>query len=190
MLTITSKFAQAVDWYLSEQGRQHIPELHRLAIAEVGETNDALLLGYAMEGIRMAGTFGVYRTASVPDIVTEDDGRQVRIEAGDRVFVSLVSAARDENRFPEQHTVNPKRQLDSYIHYGGGAHVCLGKEVGEVALVELFRAVFKKKGIRRVPGPVGELKKLMGDEGSCVYMTEDWAGITPFPASMKVAWDE
>ena len=55
------------------------------------EQTDALLLGYAMEGIRLAGTFGSYREAVLPDTVVEDDGRKVPIEAKDKVFVSFVS---------------------------------------------------------------------------------------------------
>ncbi len=46
-----------------------------------------------MEGIRLAGTFGSYREAAVADTIPEDDGREVSVKAGDRVFVSFVSPA-------------------------------------------------------------------------------------------------
>ena len=45
-----------------------------------------------MEGIRLAGTFGAYRQAAAADTIVEDDGREVNIAAGDRVFVSFVSS--------------------------------------------------------------------------------------------------
>lgn len=142
-----------------------------------------------MEGIRMAGTFGLYREAVQGDTITEDDGRRVPVDAGDRVFVSFVSAAKDPLHFPNPDIVDPRRPLESYIHYGAGPHTCLGKEVSQVAITELFRAVFRLKGLRRVAGPQGELKKVPRPGGFAVYMSEDWGGLTPFPASMKVAWD-
>lgn len=143
-----------------------------------------------MEGIRMAGTFGLYRKASVADTITEDDGRKVPVHPGDRVFVSFVGAAKDPAHFPNPEQINPRRPLDSYIHYGVGPHACLGRDVSQIALTELFRAVFRKKGLRRVPGPQGLLKKVPRPGGFYVYMTEDWGSIWPFPTTMKVTWDE
>ncbi|KEY73451.1 hypothetical protein S7711_07480 [Stachybotrys chartarum IBT 7711] len=182
-------FAQALDWYLSPAGAPHLDSLYRVASQDSNEQTDATLLGYAMEGIRMAGTFGLYREAVRGDTITEDDGRRVPVDAGDRVFVSFVSAAKDPLHFPNPDIVDPRRPLESYIHYGAGPHTCLGKEVSQVAITELFRAVFRLKGLRRVAGPQGELKKVPRPGGFAVYMSEDWGGLTPFPASMKVAWD-
>lgn len=179
-----------MDWYLSPAGEKYRPELHRIAALETGDETDALLLGYAMEGIRMAGTFGLYREATTADVIQEDDGREVPVKAGDRVFVSFVTAAKDPNIFPDPEVVDPRRPLDSYIHYGVGPHACLGRDISQVALTELFRALFRKKGLRRVAGAQGELKKVPRPGGFFVYMTEDWGSIWPFPTSMKVTWDE
>ncbi|CAK7274991.1 hypothetical protein SEPCBS119000_006456 [Sporothrix epigloea] len=183
-------FAQAVDFYLSPAGKQHIPDIHRVANLAVSPETDALLLGYAMEGVRLAGTFGSYRLAATDDIIVEDDGRQVPVSAGDRVFVSFVSAARDPNHFPEPDIVDPRRPLSKYIHYGAGPHACLGRDISQVAIVELFRATFRRKNLRRVPGPQGEMKKVPRPGGFFVYMLEDWSSYFPFPTTMKVMWDE
>ncbi|KAH6966960.1 heme peroxidase [Fusarium venenatum] len=176
-------FAQTLDWYLSPAGEKYRPELHRIAALETGNETDALLLGYAMEGIRMAGTFGLYREATTADVIQEDDGREVPVKAGDRVFVSFVTAAKDPNIFPNPEEVDPRRPLDSYIHYGVGPHACLGRDISQVALTELFRALFRKKGLRRVAGAQGELKKVPRPGGFFVYMTEDWGSIWPFPTT-------
>ena len=85
------QFAQAVDFFLSPAGATNLPDIHRLANQPASEEADALLLGYAMEGIRLAGTFGSYREAAVADTIIEDDGHEVHVRAGDRVFVSFVS---------------------------------------------------------------------------------------------------
>ncbi|CAM1508862.1 Fc.00g026010.m01.CDS01 [Cosmosporella sp. VM-42] len=183
-------FAQTIDWYLSPAGEKYRAELHRIATQESSEETDALLLGYAMEGIRMAGTFGLYREAAAADVITEDDGRKINVNPGDRVFVSFVQAAKDPKHFPNPMEVDPRRPLDKYIHYGVGPHTCLGRDVSQTALTELFRALFRKKNLRRVPGAQGELKKVPRPGGFFVYMAEDWGGLWPFPTTMKVTWDE
>lgn len=183
------QFAQAVDFYLSAGGQPHLEAIHRIASQGSSEETDALLLGYALEGIRMAGPPGIYRQAVAADAFTEGDGREVKVQPGDRVFVSFASAARDGEHFANPDTIDPRRPLDSYINYGAEPHMRLGREVSQVALVELFRALFRKKGLRRVPGPQGELKKVPGPGGYSVFMTEDWGGVWPFPTAMKVLWD-
>lgn len=85
------QFAQAVDYYLSAPGSVHVPQINQIALSPPSKETDALLLGYAMEGIRLAGTFGSYREATQDDVIVEDDGREVSVRRGDRVFVSFVS---------------------------------------------------------------------------------------------------
>ncbi|KPM41065.1 Linoleate 10R-lipoxygenase [Neonectria ditissima] len=176
-------FAQAVDWYLSPAGEPYRPELHRVALQESTEETDALLLGYAMEGLRMAGSFSLCRQAATADVIPEDDGRKVSVQAGDKVFVSFASAAHDGAHFPHPDAVDPRRPADAYAHYG------LGRGVGQVALTELFRALFRRSGLRRAAGLQGELKKVVRPGGFCGYMDEEWGKLTPFPTSMKVMWD-
>ncbi|TDZ29567.1 Linoleate 10R-lipoxygenase [Colletotrichum spinosum] len=183
-------FAQAVDYYLSPPGTSHLAQIHQIAASPSNKETDALLLGYAMEGVRLAGTFGSYREAAQDDVIVEDDGSEVQVKRGDRVFVSFVSAARDVRHFPSPDQVNPRRPLESYIHYGLGPHACLGRAASQVALTEMFRALFKKRNVRRVPGPQGILKKVPRPGGFFVYLTEDWGQIFPFPTTMRVMWDE
>lgn len=143
-----------------------------------------------MEGIRLAGTFGSYREVAAKDTIVEDNGEQVHVKPGDRVFVSFVSAARDAMHFPNPDTVNPRRPLSEYIHYGVGPHACLGRDASQVALTEMFRALFRRKNVRRCKGLEGQLKKVPRPGNFFVYMTKDWGSIFPFPLSMKIMWDE
>ncbi|UKZ76518.1 hypothetical protein TrVFT333_004224 [Trichoderma virens FT-333] len=182
-------FAQALDWYLSSEGAAYVDDIHTLASQEPSPETDALLLGFAMEGVRMAGAFGLHQVSTGPDTITEDDGRKVNVNQGDKVFASFVSGARDPNQFPNPETIDPRRPLESYIQFGAGTHRALDKEVSQIALVELFRAIFKRQGLKKVAGPQGELKKVPRQGGHCEYLTEDWGTLTPFPLSMKVTWD-
>lgn len=148
-----------------------------------------MLLGYALEGVRLAGSSGLHRHASADDTIKEDDGRQIQVNAGDRVYVSFDSSGLDEDQFPNPSTVDPRRPIGDYICRGAGPHTFLDDEISQLALAELFRAVFRRKGLRRVAGPQGELKRATGADGSPVFMSEDWSAISPFPTSMKVTWD-
>jgi linoleate 10R-lipoxygenase len=141
-----------------------------------------------MEGIRLNGTFGSYRRSNV-SVTVDDGGRKVDIVPGDKVFVSFVTAARDEKIFPDPNQVRIDRPIESYIHYGIGAHTCLGKEASMVALTAMLRSVGKLENLRRAPGPQGQLKKIPRPGGFYVYMREDHGSYYVFPLTMKVHFD-
>lgn len=86
------QFTQLLDYYLSENGKVHLPEINRLAKADTPEADDKIL-HYCMEGIRLNGTFGSYREATVSTTI-DDDGRIVNVKPGDKVFCSFVSISR------------------------------------------------------------------------------------------------
>lgn len=152
-----SQFTQLLDYYLSE-GKRHLPEINRLAKADTPEA-DEKILHYAMEGIRLNGTFGSYREATKSTTV-DDGGRQVPIKAGDKVFTSFVDANREAQFFPNPNEVDVNRDLDTYIHYGLGPHACLGKDASRVALTAMLKVVGRLDNLRRAPGPQGQLKKI------------------------------
>ena len=54
----------------------------------------------------------------------------------------------------------------------------------------MVRALFRRKNVRRVPGPQGEMKKAPRPGGFYVYLREDWGSMWPFPVTMRVMWDE
>lgn len=91
-------FAQAVDYYLTGEGRPHVAQIHQLARGSSSSSHsskeeaDARLRGYAMEGVRLSG-LGACREAAQADTIREDDGRSVHVQSGSRVFVSFVSDA-------------------------------------------------------------------------------------------------
>ncbi|KAI1455626.1 linoleate diol synthase [Annulohypoxylon moriforme] len=186
---LAEAFAQAVDYFLSPEGSKHIPELYRIANLPSSADTDGLMLGYALEGIRLAGAFGSYREAAMDDTIEESDGRRVSVRAGDRIFVSFADAAKDNKHFPDPEKVNPRRPLDSYIHFGLGPQACLGPDACQAGLAEMCRSVFKLKGVRRAPGPQGELKKVPQAGRLSEYMREDRGAYFPFPCTMKICYD-
>lgn len=177
------QFAQAVDWYLSGGGQHQAAEIERIASQESNADSDGLLLGYAMEGIRMTGPPGLSLEAAAADVVLEDDGTEVRVEAGERLLVSFAQIARGEA------PTAPPPPLESCLYHGAGTEMGLGKSIGQTALVELFRALFRKKGLRRVGGAQGELRRLAGWGGDPGYLSEDGGHAGAFASSLKVFWD-
>lgn len=170
-----------IDYYLSDEGKVHLPEINRLAKTDNAETDDKLL-HYAMEGIRLNGTFGSYRESKVSTTV-DDGGRPVRVKPGDKVFVSFVDANREAKFFPEPNQVRIDRPMENYIHYGVGPHACLGGEASRVALTAMLRVVGRLDNLRRAPGPSGELKKIPRPGGFYIYMRADHGSYWPFPTS-------
>lgn len=83
------QFTQLLDYYLSDEGKHYLPEINRLAKANNDDADDKIL-HYAMEGIRLNGTFGSYRQATT-SMTVDDGGRPVSVKAGDKVFCSFVS---------------------------------------------------------------------------------------------------
>jgi len=180
-------FGQFMDYYLSDAGKVHLPEINRLAKDDSKESDDKLL-HYVLEGIRMNGTFGSYRKVAKETTIV-DGSKQIHLKPGDNAFVSFVGIAHDEKVYPNPNVVDLNRPLDSYIFYGIGPHTCLGGDASRVALTAMLRTIGKLDNLRRAPGVAGSMKTVARDGGFYVYMDEFWSRYWPFPTGMKVQWD-
>lgn len=109
-------------------------------------------------------------------------------------YNTLLRQALTEIQAPDatgEFKINPSRPLTAYLYPGVGSNSLLDRDVFHIALTEMFRAVFRKKNLRRTPGPQGELKRISTSDGSLgMYLSEDWSSISPLPTSMRVSWDE
>lgn len=171
-------FTQVIEYYTGE-GKQHLPEINRLA-KEDSKENDEKLFRYCLEAIRINGTFGTYRQAQ-NDTTVQDDGKMVEIKAGQEVFASFVQANHDPTVFPEPKDVKLDRPLDSYLNHGQGPNTSFGKEITKIALVAMLRVVGRLENLRRAPGAQGQLKKIPQEGGYYVYLRQDGTAYFPFP---------
>ena len=87
-----------LDYYLSDEGKQYLPDIHRLAKEDTDEADDKLL-HYVMEGIRLNGTFSLHREATVETTI-DDNGKPIHVKAGDKVFCNFVSSSFHKRRGP------------------------------------------------------------------------------------------
>ncbi|KAJ0342957.1 hypothetical protein KNSL1_010473 [Colletotrichum chrysophilum] len=149
-------FAQAVNYYLDHANL--VMKIHHVAVQQQSRESDAELLGYALEGIRLAGGFISCREATVNETIVDErvvDGKvvqeHVRIQPGDRVCLTFTGmAGLDPTHFPDPQRVNPRRPLESYVHYGLAAHGYLGTSATHAALIGMFRAVFQCERLERL----------------------------------------
>ncbi|KAL7269861.1 hypothetical protein RUND412_007453 [Rhizina undulata] len=182
-------FAQVLDFYLEEKNAHHLAEIQRLAELDTEEAWETIKK-YALEGGRLAGTFGLYRRLDADALVIKDGANNVELKKDDLVFVSFISASRDPEVFPDPLEIKLDRPDDSYIQYGDGPHQCLGKAANIIGLTTMLKQFGKLKGLRRSPGLQGHLKYIPKPGGFKVYMMEDWSSFWPFPTSMKIQFDE
>ncbi|WP_063793461.1 cytochrome P450 [Streptomyces hirsutus] len=112
------------------------PELRRRLIEDpdaVPGATDELLRLYS------PGT-GAARTVVAPTTLGG-----VALRPGDRLFLGIGSANRDETVFPDPETVDPDRaNAHQHVAFGLGVHRCVGAYLARAELVEVVRALLRR----------------------------------------------
>lgn len=111
----TSATTATAMWVLAEQ-----PAL----LARL-KSNPALIPGFVEESIRWATPVQQFVRSAAEDY--ELRGQQIR--KGDLLYLSYVSANRDEEVFDDPYEFRPERSPNRHIGFGYGGHVCLGQHL-------------------------------------------------------------
>jgi cytochrome P450 len=117
-------------WVLAEQ-----PELLARLKAE-----PALIPGFVEETIRWASPVQQFVRSATEDY--EIRGRTIK--KGDLVYLSYVSANRDEEQFEHAFTFDPTRSPNRHIGFGYGAHICLGQHLARLEMRALWEALIPR----------------------------------------------
>ena len=90
--------------------------------------------------------------------------------------------------FPEPTKVNPRRPLAAYNLLGTGFHYCPGKTYAERTIVEIVRAIFVLKNVRRAPGDAGRLTGFsqVVNETEVDFFVQRNGTVSPWPGSMFI----
>jgi len=180
---------QMLDVYMSEKYAHHWPEILRLAKLDDKESREKLRR-YAMEACRLSTqSFGLFRTVA-KDTTIDEAGTTYNLKAGEEIFVNLVGANVDPVAFPDPLEVKLDRDPESYVNYGWGPHSCIGKEINIIANTAILKCFALLPGLRRAPGPQGELKYVIKNDVVKVYLWEDWGSYYYFPTTMKIHFDQ
>jgi cytochrome P450 len=183
-------FAQTLEYFLTE-GKEHMPAINKLA----KDTSDAAfekLMRYIIEGVRLSGEPGVYRTVTKACEIKDGD-RVLKLQPGDRLLLNIRAASRDATAFPNPDKVVLDRPLDAYISLGATSHQSLGDGISRVALTAMFKVIGKLDNLRPAKGGQGIIHKIyapypeLGEKPKGpwyhVYLTENHDRLWPFPQS-------
>jgi cytochrome P450 len=150
--TVAKATARATDHLLSTAGA--LPGVR--AAAQQGD--DDLLWRYVREALRFRPqTSTLIREAAADTTIAADTRRQRHVNARELVLAATASAMRDPDVVGRPHRFRTDRPEHDYLHFGAGPHRCLGEQIAPVLLTAAIAALFRRPGLRRVPGPAGRL---------------------------------
>jgi len=104
------------------------------------KADPALIPGFVEETIRWASPVQQFVRSATEDY--EIRGRTIR--KGDLVYLSYVSANRDEEQFEQPFTFDPTRTPNRHIGFGYGAHICLGQHLARLEMRALWEELIPR----------------------------------------------
>lgn len=176
---------ESLNFYLSEAGSVHLPEIHRLAHLDTTDA-DEKLERYVLEGSRLASSLSCSRKADTAQSIM-DRGKCLVLTPGQRVICDLRSAFRDPEVFANPSNVDLERDKNLYSLYGWSPVGYLDG-MSRVALTTMLKTVGKLKNLRRAKGPQGQLKAVQGVSG-LMYMNAEHSRVSPFPSKLTACFD-
>ena len=117
-------------WLLAEQ-----PALLQRLKDEPG-----LIPGFVEETIRWTSPVQQFVRSAVEDY--ELRGRTIR--KGDLLYLSYISANRDEEVFSDPFTFDPARSPNRHIGFGYGAHICIGQHLARLEMKSLWEELIPR----------------------------------------------
>ena len=128
---------------------------------QAARANDnSALARYVFEAMRFDPLGPSLSRVALEDCVLASGTRRAtRIRKGATVLAAFSSAMFDHNRIPNPGRFDPRRLPHEYIHFGHGLHTCFGLHINRVLLPLMLKGLLKRRGLRRAPGPAGQLSK-------------------------------
>ena len=103
---------------------------------------------------------GPFRVCSQDYTIAKGTGGATTIRAGTRMLVSTQSAMFDERKVEKPTEFNPDRARTDYMLFGHGLHWCIGAYIAEAQIVQTFKPLLKRTGLRRASGAAGQMQRL------------------------------
>lgn len=104
------------------------------------QDNPKLIPGFVEETIRWASPVQHFIRSAVEDY----ELRGQKIKKGDLIYVSYVSANRDEDVFKDPFTFDPTRAPNRHIGFGYGNHNCIGQHLARMEMRVLWEELIPK----------------------------------------------
>ena len=132
-----------------------------------------LAAGAVEELLRYLSVAKTFMRTALEDV--ELGGQTIR--AGSVLILSLNTANRDPERYPDPHTLDIRRQAGGHLAFGHGIHLCLGQQLARVEMGVAFPALFERFPTLRLAVPEEEVR--LRPESADIYGVK----------SLPVAWD-
>ncbi len=104
------------------------------------KANPDLIPGFVEETIRWASPVQQFVRSATQDY--EIKGRTIR--KGDLVYLSYLSANRDEDAFPDPFTFDHRRSPNRHVGFGFGGHTCLGIHLARMEMIALWKEIIPR----------------------------------------------
>jgi len=100
----------------------------------------ALIAGFVEEAIRWTTPAMAFTRSATQDY--ELSGRQIK--KGDMLYISYLSANRDEEMFDSPFEFQAERKPNRHIGFGYGAHICIGQHLARLEMRALWEALIPR----------------------------------------------
>ncbi len=110
------------------------------ALFQKMKANPALIPGFVEETIRWASPVQQFTRSATEDYVL----RGQQIKKGDLLYLSYISANRDEEAFPDPFTFDPARSPNRHVGFGYGPHICLGQHLARLEMKILWEELLPR----------------------------------------------
>jgi cytochrome P450 len=149
------------------------PDALRDAQAAARANDDDAVRAFLFEAMRLAPQGpGLFRRARTDFEVAEGSAHATRIPAGTLTFAATQSAMLDDDVVDDPDEFRLGRPAHHHLHFGVGLHQCFGRFANAMQIPLIAKALLRREGLARAPGPDGQLAK---------------AG--PFPQSMWLTYE-
>jgi len=119
------------------------------AVFQAVKANPALLPTFVEETIRWTSPVQQFVRSATEDYVLR--GQQIR--KGDLLYLSYISANRDEDVFPDPFRFDPARMPNRHIGFGYGPHICLGQHLARMEMRILWEELLPRLASVEMAGP-------------------------------------
>ncbi|KAG6830533.1 hypothetical protein H0H92_000205 [Tricholoma furcatifolium] len=184
--------SQAVDFYLHEDRVKERNEIIRLATLPAAEAHrvgaNAVIMGYIREAHRLSSTPNLWRDVATDDLIPQGHNLPpIPVRKGERIFADFNKAHNDARDVERPFEINPARNMASLL--GMGLHKCPAGGF----IDQMFKAIFRLRGLRRDAGKSGRLEQLVCHPAPLktdpkVYL-DPTGEISHFPRSLSLLFD-
>lgn len=105
--------------------------------------HDRRFLGWIMEALRRRPHNPVILRQAAHE--TSLAGKTIKQDS--RIFAVTLSAMQDSSVFLNPKLMDPARQLNRYMHFGYGPHVCAGRDLNVMQIPILVKAILKRNPV-------------------------------------------